>query len=142
MSMGFKKYFSSILLILVLITSESTAFSAEEQGSGVIDESIRDMSIVLGSGAVGAILGLSTLSFVNSPSKHWKNVAVGGAIGIVFGVAAVVFNQANRSSSSMAKNEIPVNAEKWANLARHEFLEQKIMGDSLETPALSYSFQF
>jgi hypothetical protein len=49
----------------------------------------------------------------------------------------------------MAINEIPVNAEKWAlnsdsfhSQTRHEFLEQKIMGDSLETPALSYSFQF
>lgn len=118
-------------------------FSAEEQGSGVIDDSIRDMSIVLGSGAVGAVLGLSTLSFVSSPSQHWKNVAVGGAIGIVFGVAAVVFNQANRSSSVMVQTEIPLNADKFAALSRQEFLSQKVLlEETSKVPSVAYSFHF
>ncbi|MGZ3789447.1 MAG: hypothetical protein ACXVLQ_13040 [Bacteriovorax sp.] len=140
-----RKYFSFLLLSLALIIVQPVAFGADEQGSGVIDDSIRDMSIVLGSGAVGAVLGLSTLSFVDTPSKHWKNVAVGGSIGIVIGVGIVIFTQATRSTSSMAtmgRVDAPLNAEKFASLSRQDFTSLKIAKDFLKEPSIGYTFTF
>ena len=141
--MNLKKYFSFFILTLALIISTSTAFGAsEDQSSGVIDDSIRDMSIVLGSGAGGALLGLSTLSFVDTPSKHWKNVAIGGAIGIVIGVGIVIFTQATKSTSAIGLAEVPLNSEKFATLSRHDFASFKIAKDYLKEPSIGYSFNF
>jgi len=141
MKMTLKKYVSYFLIILTLITMP-IAYSAEDQGSGLIDDSLRDMSVVLGSGAAGAILGLSTLSFAETPSTKWKNVAIGGAIGIVIGVGVVIFSQATRSASAISKNEIPLNSEKFASLNRLEFTQEKIAKDYLQTPSLGYSYSF
>ena len=144
--MNIKKYFSFYILTLALIIVQPAAFGADEQqGSGVIDDSIRDISVVIGSGAVGALLGLSTLSFVDTPSKHWKNVAVGGAVGIVIGVGIVIFNQATRTTSVIAareQSEVPLNSEKFATLSRQEFTSFKIAQDHLKEPSIGYSFNF
>ncbi len=141
-----KKLFSVILLSLTLITlTPSMTFAADEsQNAGLIDESIRDMTIVLGSGAVGAILGLSTLSFVEHPSDHWKNVAIGGALGIVVGVGAVIFNAASRSST-MAIGQatvVPVSPEKFAMLSRQDFSNFRIAKQFFKEPSFGYTFQF
>lgn len=141
--MNIKKYISFFILTLSLIICSPVAFGAsEDQTSGVIDDSIRDMSIVLGSGAIGAVLGLSTLSFVDTPSKHWKNVAVGGAIGIVIGVGAVIFTQATKSTSSIGLAQVPLNPEKFETLSRMDFTSFKIAKDYLKEPSIGYSFNF
>ena len=139
--MSLKKYFSYLLLTLALILQTTTAFSAEEQSS-IVDDSLRDITVVLGSGAVGAVLGLSTLSFVNHPSDHLKNIAIGGAIGIVVGVGFVIFSQATRTSSSITSSEVPMNAEKFATLSSQEFGEAKIAQDHLKVPSFGYTFNF
>lgn len=141
-----KKVFSVVLLSLTLITlTPSMTFAADDtQAPGLIDDSIRDMTIVLGSGAVGAILGLSTLSFVEHPSDHWKNVAIGGAIGIVVGVGAVIFNTASRSST-MAVGQgtvAPIGPEKFAALSRQEFGNFRIAEQVFKGPSFGYTFQF
>jgi hypothetical protein len=137
----------SLLLftLMAALLSYGTAAFAEQTADTIMDDSIRDISLVVGAGAVGAVLGLSTLSFVDKPSEHMRNIAVGGALGIVVGVAVVIFSQATRSSLSNSKNllEVPMNPEKYATLTRHEFSEEKIAKTQLsKNPSLGYSFSF
>lgn len=143
MLMTIKKYFSLFLLATVLLGHQPYALAADKPSEdSAIDDSLRDISIVLGAGAVGAVLGLSTLSFVNSPSKHLKNIAVGGAIGIVIGVGVVIFSQATRTTSIVGFDEIPMNEEKFKTLTRLEFKDVKIVKDSFKEPTLGYTFEF
>jgi len=144
MFFSLKKSFFLFTLMATLLSYGTTAF-AEQTADTIVDDSLRDISLVIGSGAVGAVLGLSTLSFVDRPSEHTRNIAVGGAIGIVVGVAVVIFSQATRSSFANSKNllEVPLNAEKYATLTRHEFSEEKIAKSQLSNnPSLGYSFSF
>ena len=130
---------------MATLLSYGTAAFAEQTADTIINDSLRDISLVVGAGAVGAVLGLSTLSFVDKPSEHMRNIAVGGALGIVVGVAVVIFSQATRSSLATSKNllEVPMNAEKYATLTRHEFTEEKITKTQLsKNPSLGYSFSF
>ena len=92
------------LCLLFIILSFCTKVYA--QGRSNLDESslqlnsaMRDIYIVGGSSLVGAILGLSTLSFVNEPQEHFDNVVVGGALGIIVGVSIVVWMQATKSKA-------------------------------------------
>jgi len=146
--MGLKKYFSFFILILALSISGPTfaagGATSLEDSTGLMDDSIRDISVVMGTGAVGALLGLSTLSFVQTPSDHWKNVAIGGAVGIVIGVGVVIFSAATRSTSAMtqAKNEVPLNSDKFVTLTRHDFINVKIAQNYLKQPSLGYNFSF
>lgn len=111
------------LALIFLIVQPIATMAKDEAPNGLVDDSIRDMTIVFGTGAAGAVLGLSTLSFVDEPSKHMKNVAIGGAIGIVIGVAAVVFYQASKTSSYQAQTVLPISAEQFASISKVEFRE-------------------
>ena len=143
MLFSLKKFFLLLTSAALLLSYGTLAF-AQPPAESIIDDSLRDMSLVIGSGAVGAVLGLSTLSFVDTPSKHLKNIAVGGAIGIVVGVAVVIFSQATRSSSAITENqsEIPMNPEKFADLSRQEFSQEKIVKNFQKQPSVGYSFSF
>jgi hypothetical protein len=136
------KLMAFILLLSLLIPSFS--FGADEDsgaGAGLVDDSIRDFSIVLGTGAAGAVIGLSTLSFVDEPSKHFKNVAVGGAIGIVFGVGYVIFSQASRSTSTIGQ-VTPMNQDKFISMSKKEFSDYKIAQNYFQVPSFTYQFSF
>jgi hypothetical protein len=52
---------------------------------------------VVGGGLAGAVLGLSTLSFVDEPKDHTRNIIVGASLGIIFGVGYVAFSQASKT---------------------------------------------
>ncbi len=86
------------LLISLSIFFAINPTTQAQQGGDILQETMTDMYIVAGAGLGGAILGLSTLSFVDEPSEHLKNVVVGGAIGIVIGVGVVAWRQANKSA--------------------------------------------
>lgn len=70
----------------------------------LVEESVRDLMTVVAFGAGGAVLGLSTLSFVKRPSKHLKNIIIGGALGIIVGVGVVAYNQANQGKDFYWEN--------------------------------------
>lgn len=151
MFMAIKKNLFLILTIVVALEQQPMAYGATPAASAssatedsIMDDSVRDISVVLGIGVVGAVLGLSTLSFVDSPSKHLKNIAVGGAIGIVVGVGVVIFSQATKSTTAIAvgQAELPMNAEKFATLSRQEFSEDKIAKNYLKGPDFGYNFSF
>ncbi len=95
-----------------------TAFSQTPGDESLASRSLNDFYIVAGAGAGGAVLGLSTLSFVDEPSDHSKNILIGGAIGVVIGVIVVVYLQATETTqnfdssplqSQLIREEAPTN---------------------------------
>jgi hypothetical protein len=117
-----RKLLLSLCVIVNLILS-STAMAQDPAGAQgdqtFADESVKDIATVVGIAAGGAILGLSTLSFVEEPSEHLKNIVVGGAIGIIIGVGVVAMSQANKSKSlyqdnaSLWRDPSIVNSPEW-----------------------------
>lgn len=132
-----------ILTCLVTAVILLNPLQLRAQESSTIDDSLSDLYMVLGSGAVGAVLGLSTLSFVEKPKDHMKNIAIGGAIGIVFGVGYVIFNQATKTQGTMAEaTPSPMTAQKIESLARVDFSKQKIAESYLMQPTVGWNFTF
>jgi hypothetical protein len=117
----------ALMTLILLVIKSNVGFAKEDLPNGVVDDSIRDMSIVFGAGAAGAVLGLSTLSFVDEPSKHMKNIAVGGAIGIVIGVGAVIFYQASKTTISHLRPVLPISADQFAGISKQEFQETRVV---------------
>lgn len=137
------KRFLTFFITTAILVNPLRSLAQDSTSTGFLDESLQDLTVVLGSGAAGAVLGLSTLSFVEEPKDHMKNIAIGGAIGVVIGVGIVIFGQATKSSSSITNNvpkEItPVTSE---SLARVDFTKQKI-ADTYKLPeTIGYNFTF
>ena len=99
----------------------------DEAPRGIVDDSVRDMSIVFGAGAAGAVLGLSTLSFVDEPSKHLKNIGIGGALGIVVGVVAVVFYQATKTNLADTNKPQTLSSDQFASISKQEFIANPLL---------------
>lgn len=94
-----RKYFvNQLITALLLIFIPLNAFAQKElKADNFIRAGVMDLSIVTGMGLGGAVLGLSTLSFVDRPKDHLKNILVGGSIGIILGVIIAAYGQATRS---------------------------------------------
>jgi hypothetical protein len=89
---------SSLLIIAFCLNLfTSAAFAQDEDFTG---QSLRDITTVAAMGGAGAILGLSTLSFVDEPKDHLKNIVVGASLGVIIGVGWVAWGQANKSKGS------------------------------------------
>lgn len=93
-----KKLLLTTLCIFLLI-GPSQVEAQDGGGDDIVAQSMNDIITVGALGGIGAILGLSTLSFVEEPSEHLRNVVVGGAIGIIIGVGVVAYKQANASAN-------------------------------------------
>ncbi len=87
------------LLMTIIFISYSSAQAQEQEKGGIVDDTKKDLIVITGCGLGGAILGLSTLSFVDEPEDHYKNIIVGGAIGVIAGVIVVASLQANRTGN-------------------------------------------
>jgi hypothetical protein len=134
-----------ILLICCIALNMVIAPSALAQdGDSFVDDSIRDISIIAGTGAAGAVLGLSTLSFVEEPGDHLKNIVVGGAIGIILGVGIVAYSQANKSKGLYENAKIDLkdfstgDRQLWHMAKRDETIKKS----RAATPSFTYSFKF
>jgi hypothetical protein len=66
-----------------------------------IQNTQRDAMIVAGATAGGAVLGLSTLSFVDTPSRHISNIWTGAALGLIGGVLIVAYYSAQKGSEEL-----------------------------------------
>lgn len=132
----------TILVTAVILVNPLQLKAQDAKSSGVLDDSLQDLTIVLGSGAVGAILGLSTLSFIDKPKDHLKNIAIGGALGIVFGVGYAVFGQATKSQAIVTETALPMTPETVDSLARADFAKQKIAENYLLPTSVGYNFTF
>lgn len=90
-------YLSKIIIfILCFQIITFSANCAELNDSKLLEDSVNDMYTVAGAGIGGAVLGLSTLSFVEEPGDHLKNILVGAALGVMGGVAFVGYTTANK----------------------------------------------
>lgn len=91
-----------LLTLLTLILTTQTVFAQSNDAvQGLVDDSKNDLLIVVGGGLAGAVLGLSTLSFVEEPKEHTRNILVGASIGVIAGVAIVAYTQANKSREAI-----------------------------------------
>lgn len=90
-----------VFCLVLNMTLATLCFAQNAGGGGDIDELVadtkNDLLVVVGGGLAGAILGLSTLSFVEEPKEHTRNIIVGASIGIIAGVGYVAFSQATKS---------------------------------------------
>jgi hypothetical protein len=92
-----KKWFS--FLICFQLLALNLAFAQEQDD--VIKNTQDDILLVAAAGAGGAVLGLSTLSFYDTPSQHISNLWTGAAIGIIAGVIFVAYNSAQKGSEDL-----------------------------------------
>lgn len=98
----------SFLLCLQFLIMPVMAQEGGEGGSAdddLVKTTQQDILIVAGAAGAGAILGLSTLSFVDQPSRHLRNVYSGAAIGMIVGVIFVAYNSAQRGTEELQNEE-------------------------------------
>lgn len=157
MTSWFKRINSLVCILLLLSTSPVLAQEGGGDGGaeGAVDDAaqrtLQDAATVAACGLGGAVLGLSTLSFVDKPGDHLKNVLVGGAIGLIIGVGIVAFFQANRSRSNYMDAQLmnpefqsEENFSTAKRLAWHEtsFNDHSSSQDLSSAQQLSLSFSF
>jgi hypothetical protein len=88
---------SILFLVNLVLTPFNSVYSQDGNLDGLVNDTKNDLMMVVGGGLAGAVLGLSTLSFVEEPKDHTKNIIVGASIGIIVGVGVVAMSQANKS---------------------------------------------
>ncbi len=95
-------------IISLLIASQlliSVAFAQDNEDDNLVKNTQNDILLVAVAGGAGAVLGLSTLSFVDKPSRHLSNIWTGAAIGIIAGVIFVAYNSAQRGQEDLQTDE-------------------------------------
>jgi hypothetical protein len=103
--MKIKNIFITFIFFITTISGvfaqDATTPAAGGGDDDVFGESMQDLSIVGGMGIAGAVIGLSTLSFVEVPMDNLKNILVGGAIGVILGVGIVAYKQATKTNDDL-----------------------------------------
>ncbi len=94
-----------LILCSVIMYIPQDAYSQDENLDSLVGDTKNDLMIVVGGGLAGAVLGLSTLSFVEEPKEHTRNIVVGASIGIIAGVAVVAFSQATKTQDLIYGSE-------------------------------------
>jgi len=100
-----KKNISLFLSLYFLITTVILTPAFAQDAEDIVKNTQNDIMLVAGAGAAGAILGLSTLSFVDKPSKHISNVWTGAALGVIAGVVFVAYNSAQKGSEDLMSSK-------------------------------------
>jgi hypothetical protein len=140
---------SSTLMAALLMTSVSGVAQDAAPAGGeddIFKDSMRDIYVVTGAGLGGAILGLSTLSFVDEPGDHLKNIVIGGSIGIIIGVAVVAYSQATKSQNLYNEGAAPGASLEFNSNERlvwHKQNHQSLMPKTeLALQAINFNFSF
>lgn len=87
----------SVISVLSLSTVTNKAYAQANEMDEIVAGTKNDLLVVVGGGLAGAVLGLSTLSFVEEPKNHTRNIIMGASIGIIIGVGYVAMSQATKS---------------------------------------------
>ena len=128
------KVLLSLILTLSFLTPSLSWAQAAQEEEDIVANTQNDIMLIAGAGVGGAILGLSTLSFYDKPSKNLANVWTGAALGIIAGVIIVAIGHANKSQETLAVDVEPSQdfstAERgfWhvAQLERTDFTSSQI----------------
>lgn len=110
-----KTLFNKFIVLVLCLSLCSLAFG-QDQAAGnsedsFADDTKNDLMIVAGLGGVGAVLGLSTLSFESEPSDHYDRILTGAAVGIIAGVIVVAYNQATRHQAGFQQATYKPNVD-------------------------------
>ncbi len=114
-----KKFLSLILVLQILCVSNVFAQSEDD----FVKSTQQDLLLVAGGGVAGAIIGLSTLSFYDKPSKHISNIWTGAAIGVIAGVVYVVYDSATRNQDDLTT---AVDGKSFETQARRRWHDEKV----------------
>jgi hypothetical protein len=131
-------------MLLVFLFNQN-AFSEGGKDGELFEDGMQDISIVMGTAAGGAILGLSTLSFVEKPKEHLKSIVVGGAMGIILGVAIVGYISANKSKDLYFEGVETTTGYnqnlKFKTIDRISWHHEESLAEN-NFPALAWNFSF
>ena len=141
----------NIILIFSTFLVMSHCFAQQEDD--IFEQTMNDALVVAAAGGAGAILGLSTLSFVDKPKDHLKNIVVGGAVGVIVGVAAVAWMQANKSQEAFKQQSGAINYEdsegfttamrnEWHDRNHYELGANLAKDSALALPSVNFQFSF
>lgn len=125
-----KKLFCVLLSVSLVLPSVSFAQSDDD----LIKNTQNDLILIGAAGVGGAILGLSTLSFVDKPSQHISNIWTGAAIGVIVGVIFVAYSSAQRGSEDLQSSQEFNSTERVAWHSQH--------AENLTLPEVQFGTQF
>ena len=114
------KFACSLLLALCFVIPRGAWAQDAAGGDDVVESTRNDLLMVAGGGVVGAVLGLSTLSFYDKPSKHVANIWTGAAVGIIAGVIVVAMGYAQKTQEDMTAYSPKLTPE-FNSAAREEW---------------------
>lgn len=103
-----------LLAFLVLSLSFSSQSWAQSSPEDVVKQTQGDLLVVVGAGVGGAVLGLSTLSFYDTPSKNISNVWTGAALGIIAGVIFVAVSHAQKAQDDFTASKDFTTSDRFA----------------------------
>lgn len=119
------RLFLIFLLMLSFVMPSGHVMAQEnKEAKSFADEGMDDLVVVAGIGAGGALLGLSTLSFVKEPKDHTDKVITGAAIGIIIGVIVVAVGQADKAQTRFQDAEAAFTPS--AEFSTHERIAQSV----------------
>lgn len=137
-----------LLITIFFSTLQISAYAEGPKGNtSLADDSMRDLLIVGGTGTMGAILGLSTLSFVDEPSEHLKNVYMGASLGVILGVSFVAYVTANKEQEMLTtlKNSVKSMGSSFSTRERlvwHEEGSDRLPNDHTKHKWVDLKFRF
>jgi len=114
------KFACSLLLTLAFVLPHSAWAQDANSNEDIVESTRNDLLMVAGGGVVGAVLGLSTLSFYDKPSKHVSNIWTGAAIGIIGGVIIVALGHAQKTQEDLTTYSPKVTPE-FSTQAREDW---------------------
>ncbi len=137
-----KKIVCMLLTVQILLSGAFVSEAYSQDEDDIIKSTQNDIMLIGAAAAGGAILGLSTLSFVDKPSKHISNIWTGAAIGVIAGVIFVAYNSAQKSSEDLQSDEASVNFNSSERYAWHSENSENLTLPSVQfgTQLLQLSF--
>jgi hypothetical protein len=114
------KFACSLLLVLSFVLPHAASAQDANSNEDLVENTRNDLLMVAGGGVVGAVLGLSTLSFYDKPSKHVSNIWTGAAVGIIGGVIVVALGHAQKTQENLTSYS-PKMTPDFSSAAREEW---------------------
>lgn len=140
------KYFNTFLMLICLAPMTLHAQDAPAGGDALLEESLGDVYLVIGTTAAGAILGLSTLSFEEEPKDRLNNIVIGAAIGVILGVGIVAYKAASSGQNTYYDEAYlaPQNKMEYSTRDRQNWhTSTHISLNKVDRhPDITYTFQF
>lgn len=138
-----KKFFCAFVTVQIILSAIMVKPAmAQMDPDDIVKNTQEDIMIVAAAGAAGAVLGLSTLSFVDKPSNHLSNIWTGAALGVIAGVIFVAYNSAQKGSEELQSEEASVNFSSLERVAWHQSNTQNLTLPSVQFGTQIFGLSF